>query len=291
MKVDPNFTKKIAEWLNSEHTSNDAIIAGANLLVLVNNNRALHQNIVRNPKRMLAKLEYELNKHMRYRLDGLTLQDVRRMDEELSKPLDQAITVMLPAGDNEDDGDTSLPLQVDGGIVRKGIRPDHDNLPSVIQQLWAKNAERWKKIKETFETCKTLELSCDRYEYLKILKVTWYSYKADMAKYDSYMLVAGGEGQEGDNPVVLDAEAKKMVTLARAYISTNLNKLTTLIEKNKEAGLDDKAADKLEEWRTKIQQRVDVLTSNHQVIDDDLKAQLTACDIRIELTTDNENAG
>lgn len=81
--IDDKLTNSIAAFLMKEQPTDAEIIAGAELLLRINRNRPLHQTIIRRPQRMLAKLQYELNKHLRYRKDGLTLQKVRDLQAEV----------------------------------------------------------------------------------------------------------------------------------------------------------------------------------------------------------------
>ena len=198
--IDPKFTEKIAQWLENDHSSREAVEAGAMLLLQLNRDTAMYQRILRNPKRELKFLEYKLNRYLQMRQDGQTVKDVVTLDQEITPQIKVAVD-SEPAGTSDgeqlpvvepakDDGDT-------GCVVRRGIRPDHEKLPADIQALWTKNAERWKKIKQSFETCKGLTEPCDRYEYLKVLKETWYKYKEDMARYDEYRLTADETNEQG----------------------------------------------------------------------------------------------
>ena len=77
--LDPKFTQELVDWLNSDHSSDEKIREGADLLLRINRNRLLYQQIMRTPQRLLKKLEYELKKHLVIRNDGLTLDDVQAM--------------------------------------------------------------------------------------------------------------------------------------------------------------------------------------------------------------------
>lgn len=188
--IDPKFTESIIRWLDGEHTSDEQIQAGATLLLQLNRDNAMFQRIMRRPQRELSFLEYKLRRFLQMRQDGQTIRDVIKLDETITPVITGAVGTETMAADG---GSDTLPVEVETedkgtAYIRKGIRPDHDKLPKNIQALWTKNAERWKKIKETFETCKQLTEPCDRYEHLKLLKDTWYKYKKDMAKYDDFRL-------------------------------------------------------------------------------------------------------
>ena len=166
--------------------------------------------------------------------------------------------------------------------ARKGIRPDHDKLPENIQAIWPKNAERWKKIKEAFEACKQLTEPCDRYEYLKVLKETWYKYKEDMARYDEFQLTADG-GSEGegaaDQTPTLTPEQEKKVANARSYISKNLQELLTIHSRIEGGAATEQDKQDFQKKQPKVKERVDLLLSLNQPIGDDLKGLLKEVEI------------
>lgn len=292
--IDPKFTEKIALWLQSEHKSDEKIKEGAMLLLQLNRDQAMYQRIVRRPQRELKFLEYKLQRFLKLRNDGKTIKDVIKLDQEVIPEIKLAVTSdaevsdadMLPVVEPaEHEGDT-------GSIVRKGIRPDHDKLPEDIQNIWPKNAKRWKKIKEAFEACKQLTEPCDRYEYLKVLKETWYKYKEEMARYDEFQLTADG-GTEGDGaadqtPALTPVQEKELAN-ADSYISKNMPQMQQLVAAAKEGQFDEKQQKQLESLRKRIQQRVDVLLKYGRTLTEERREQLLKCDIKVELETPAED--
>lgn len=288
--IDPKFTEKIARWLDSEHTTTEQIEEGAQLLLSLNRDGAMYQRIMRRPQRELKFLEYKLQRFLRLRQDGQTIKDVVMLSKEIMPEL-EAVTDKEPLP-VEGQG-VYLPVEQtplpDGGndrYVRKGIRPDHDRLPAEIQAIWPANAERWKKIKEAYETCKQLKEPCDRYEYLKVLKETWYKYKQEMARYDDYRLTAdGGSESEGaaDQTPALTPEQEKELKNADSYISKNLPQMQQLVAAAKEEGFSDEQKKVLESLRQRIQQRVDVLLKCGRTLTDERREQLLQCDIKVSL--------
>ena len=282
-KLDPKFTEQLVAWMKEDHSSDEKIREGAMLLLKLNRNRVLYQQIVRTPQRLLKKLEYEIKKHINIRLDGYTLDDVKEMALQVMPHIQASAETEVQA-DN-------LPI-VEGqeGIVYPkvkvlGKRPDHDMLPPEIQKLWTDNAERWKKIKEKFELCKTLNEPCDLYEHLKILKEAWYKYKKDMAAYDGYIKVpapgtadAGGASGDAD---------KSAVDVAQSYISRYLPVLLELAMESRENDFPEEKAMKLEDLRMKIQDRVYTLLDNNVEISDQRKAELASVDIKLEKEEEN----
>lgn len=288
--IDPKFTEKIARWLDSEHTTTKQIEEGAQLLLSLNRDHAMFQRIMRRPQRELKFLEYKLQRFLRLRQDGKTIKDVVKLSNEIMPEL-EAVTDKepLPVEGQSVYLPVEQPAGKDGGndlYVRKGIRPDHDQLPAEIQAIWPANAERWKKIKEAYETCKQLTEPCDRYEYLKVLKDTWYKYKQDMARYDDYQLTADG-GSEGegaaDQTPTLTPEQEKELKNADSYISKNLPQMQQLAVAAKEEDFNDEQKKALESLRQRIQQRVDVLLKCGRTLTDERREQLLQCDIKVSL--------
>ena len=286
--IDPKFTEEIARWLQSEHKTQQQIEAGAMLLLRLNRDNGMYQRIVRRPQRELKFLEYKLRRFLGMRKDGQTIKDVVAMDAEITPVIEHALGTV-------EDVDGSLPIEVptEGSgkdslpsYIRKGIRPDHDKLPANIQAIWPANAERWKKIKETFETCRSLTEPCDRYEYLKVLKETWYKYKQEMARYDDYRLTDDGgsdaNGAAGQTPE-LTPEQEKELKNADSYISKNLPQMQQLVDAAKEENFNEAQKKQLESLRGRIQQRVDVLLKYGRTLTDERREQLNACDIRTVL--------
>lgn len=292
MKIDPKFTEQIARWLEGEHSTQEQIEAGAQLLLSLNRDGAMYQRIMRRPQRELKFLEYKLQRFLRLRQDGQTIKDVIRLNDEI-------IPVLKTVTDKEplpvEGQAVILPVEEPVGsdqYVRKGIRPDHDKLPASIQAIWPANAERWKKIKEAYETCKQLTEPCDRYEYLKVLKETWYKYKQEMARYDDYRLTADG-GSEGegaaDQTPALTPEQEKELKNADSYISKNMPQLQQLVSASKEEEFNEEQIKSLENLRQRVQQRVDVLLKYGRTLTEERSEQLKQCDIKLTLDTPEDN--
>lgn len=255
VKFDDNFTAQIQAWLAKPEHSKDDLVQGATYVLKLTRNQALFNTIMRRPERYEDKIIYELKKRLPMRLDHMTRSDVKALEAEILP----AITPLIDTTENQNEGEETQ----DASAV--GKRADHEQLPVEIQQLWDANAERWKKIKELYNTCKELEKPCDRYEYLKLLKETWYAYKKDFAVYDSYKI--------GENPeptgVSVDSSASEItvkdVTNARAYISKNLEKLETMT---------DKESDECKKLKEKVAQRINVILNAGESFSEDMIARL-----------------
>ena len=279
------------------------------MVLQCNRNQALYNTIMRRPSRYEDKIAYELRKHLRYLKDDLTLDDVKSMENRILPVIGKAIAVTEETTDKaaaalgEIPEDSFLPApalsseepykQTDA-IVARGKRTDHDTLPETIRVIWDKNAERYKKMKQAHETCKTLTAACDRYEFTSAIAELWDAYKKDFDTYDHYVLVDINEEAGTQTPTAVDiqlsAQDIKDIKAARPYISKNMPKLLALVAAAKQEGFSDAQAKELESLRDRIQQRVDVLIRTKQVITDELRQQLTEADVKLEIS-DSDGQG
>ena len=263
---DVKFTQKIKQWFDSEHTDEN-IRDGAMLLLQINNNRHLYQQIMLRPQRMLEHLKYELQKHYDYRIKGLSLDEVRKFDGEVTPLLQKAVDSTADADKLAADVAPHLPFvdaentdSIDAtAIIAKGKRADHDQLPDDIKEIWDANIQRWKRIKELFEACKAYQLSCDRFEGLNAaneefqkmlltLKTEYYAYKQSMDQYDHAVHGQKEENAETKTDVVISANA---IGNARSYITKNIDKLIQLKADGK--------TEQAEKLQANIEQRVKTL--------------------------------
>lgn len=263
---DVNFTQKIKQWFDSEHTD-DNIREGALMLLQINNNRHLYQQILLRPQKMLDHLIYELQKHYGYRTKGMTLDEVHKFDVEVTPLLQKAVDSTADADKLAADVAPHLPFvdaentdSIDAtAIIAKGKRADHDQLPDEIKEIWDANIQRWKRIKEFFEACKAYQLSCDRFEGLNAaneefqkmlltLKTEYYAYKQSMDQYDHAVPGQKEENAETKTEVVISANA---IGNARSYITKNIDKLIQLKADGK--------TEQAEKLQANIEQRVKTL--------------------------------
>ncbi len=307
--IDKLFRARVTEWLSKKKHTEAELADGAMMVLQCNRNHALYNTIMRRPARYEEKIAYELRKHLRYLKDDMTLDEVKKMEAYILPVIGKAIadteetTDKAAAALGEIPEDSFLPApalsseepfkQTDA-IVARGKRTDHDTLPETIRAIWDKNAERYKKIKQAHETCKTLTAACDRYEFTSAIAELWADYKKDFDTYDHYVLVPVNEEAGTQTPdteeVQLSAEDVKAINAARPYISKYLPKLTALVAAAKQEGFTEAQAQELESWRDRIQQRVDVLIRTKQVIKDELRQQLTEADIKLEIS-DSDGQG
>lgn len=289
--IDNKFTQKVKEWFDKDHTDEN-IREGAMLLLQMNNNRYLFQQINFDPQGKLELLKYELQKHLNYRIEGMTLDEVKEYDKKVTPILQSAIDKTseadkiaaelaphLPVYEDNEDIDSLTPK----ALIARGKREDHDQLPENIQQIWDANAALWKKIKEHFEACKAYTQSCDRYEglhaadegfrgMLETLKREYYAYKQGMAEYD-----AAQPGDDDAQPAEQTTEAaitSKQIGNARSYITKNLDQLIGLMQ----AGNTDKA----DALRAKVNERVQLLVAAKAEITADTIAKIQQAGIEMQ---------
>lgn len=295
---DPKFTEKLKKWFDCEHTDAN-IREGALLLLQMNNNRHLYQLINFDPQGKLELLKYELQKHLNYRIEGMTIDDVKDYDKKVTPILQTAVDKTseadkiakqlaphLPVVESE-----NLDSIVPSAIVAKGKRADHDQLPDNIQAIWDNNCALWKKIKEHFEACKAYDMSCDRYEglhaadedfkrMLLTLKEEYYAYKQAMDVYD-HASPADAETQPAEQPEA--TITSKQIGNARSYITKNLDPLIGLME----AGNTDKA----DALRAKVNERVQLLITAKAEITADTIAKLQQAGITVSEEQKAEETG
>ena len=227
------------EWLGSDAATR-SLEAGAALLLRVNRNKTLYGNIVK--RKLTAKLEYELKKYLRIRLDAMTSQGIVKMDGVVMKkackiledgepePCGEAQgtvanrgaelrgtepgTVAEPGGNAPGTVAGQPVIAADGdfcGQKKLGRRADHDTLPEEVKALWVRNGELYGKIKQLHATLKQMHnaIPCDRYEYLVALGELEDEYYANFAQYDAY------DAASGNLPV---KDLGKKISAARKYI-------------------------------------------------------------------------
>ena len=269
MFIDNKLTESLQAWLNTEPAERD-FEAGALMMLKFNHNRILYQNAIRRPDKMMAKVEYELRKFLRMQLDEVTSNEVLKLDKELLPKVELTIAENAPVINADDDN--SLPP-----TVAKGKRDDHDLLPDNIKALWDKNGEIYFKIKEVYNTLKTLEkaLPCDRYEYLVQLKELDTQYHKNLADYDAFVITDDqSDGADDSDDSSNDAaEMFKKASAARTYISENKKKLEGLKQKRIEFAADEASLKDIDadyaKILAKVQKRYNWLVGNGLTVSDE----------------------
>ena len=273
--VDSNFTKKIQDWLYTEPKTDDMAISGALLLQQINPRNLMYRRWISlaasRPSYIIEKIEYELKKQLKYRLNGLTLEQVRRLDQRVVPEAEKIITEGVPentAGAVHDENPDEV--KEDKTL---GKRPDHDKLPDEIKQIWVENGELYKQIKAVFEELKSMENlpSCDRYDKLQVLQSLDEKYLKQMERYDNYEI---GTDYENSPQVAIGT--------ARSYLSKNLQKLQELKAQAESADATDQDKSAFQALLEKMQQRLDIIISANAPITDELKASYQAVGLKTE---------
>lgn len=269
MKLDPQITKDIQEWLNTPEKERD-IKAGADLMLSLNRNRALYNSIIRRPDKFLPKLVYELRKYLRMRLDNMAVTDVIRMEAAVMPAAKQ--TLESPVVISSDD-------EIPEGAVARGRRADHDSLPAHIRDLWDSNADRYVRIRLFYNELKAMHDSqpCDRYEKLVMLDELDKKYRANLSEYDSYDV--SNQARMSGQPSAAPASQAPVAEVSNDNEKTLNNARKTLSKYRKVlAGLpanDPRRQTALE----KIQSAVSSIIACGAGVADDTRAELEALGI------------
>lgn len=229
-KPDKHLTESIQAFLATNPAERN-IRLGADLLLRLNRNRALHQSILRRPDKMATKLDYELKKHLRIRLDGFTLDQVARMERGLMPK----VSAVLSEGDK---------------TQTHGRRADHDTLPENIRAIYERGGEIFAKMRQIFETLKQMESKapCDRYELLCILAELDTKYRQGWETYDTFDLATATPDPVSDeNEDTTAMPTAKEVNAARRFVNRGREKAASLEGEERAALLQ------------KMQQRIDLV--------------------------------
>ena len=180
--MDQAFTRKVQEFL-AQPIGERNLEEGATLLLQMTSNRALQRYVLRG--RDQKRLDAELTKYLRIRLDGLTRAQVYLLEAEVMprvrETYEQASKHYAPRP-----ADFSLRLSPRKTDLR-GKRADHDYLPKEVRALYDQNGDIFRRMRQTFETLKGMQAAtaCDRYEYVKILADLDTRYRDNLKRYDA----------------------------------------------------------------------------------------------------------
>lgn len=179
--MDPVLTKKIGDYLNAAPDERD-IEAGALLLLKLNNNRIMYANIIRNPEKHAADVEYQLQKFYDFRVRDLTRQQVEEMEEQVEQIIQK---------------EASLAVAAAGSF--KGRRPDHDLLPDKIKKKFERNYDIIHRMRDLHTKLRGLSLrdhpcpDSERFPFLKEIIKLDKELHANWKAYDTYKLTDGEE--------------------------------------------------------------------------------------------------
>lgn len=269
--ADKKLTEEIQSIVQSQNVTTEQLIQGVNILHRIAPSNMVYmrwqQLVASRPLYLKEHILAELNKHLKYRLDDLTRSEVRTLDIKVQKDVSETLTAN-----------------------RTGKREDHDSLPPEIQALWDDNAVIYKRLKDKFEECKSLndKPACDRYEVLKVLAELDDKYRAQMKAYDSYVINSDNT-EDDDQHTQEDAKDERDITkeigAARTYISKNIGKLESLVAAAALPDADSYIIAKRDELQGKMLQRFALLIENKAIMGDAMTERLN----KVGIGTNEEN--
>lgn len=173
--INLELTPKIKEWLAADPDKRD-LKAGAELLLRITRNRILYANIMRNPVAKASLLEYHLQKILKNRLIDTTHEEVKLL-------MGQVDAIASARGLS---ASTRTPFQ-------NGKRPDHDELPDEVKQLYVDNADIMRRMREAHTRLRMINpqnSTCpdsDRYPFAKAIIEYDRQYRDNWNTYDHYV--------------------------------------------------------------------------------------------------------
>ena len=234
--MDHKFTEQLKAYLDLPEEER-SIEVGANLLLRLDLNKNRYNTFIRHSKIPIYRqsLFAHLQKHLRIRLDGFTVEEVARMEPvavDAAKAVDK-VAVVNEAGEV---------------VGHKGKRADHDQLPEMARLLYQENLAIMNKMRRLRTELDIRRqqgaMPCDLYELLKQLLSLDDQRLKNWADYDAAVPIppvkdepatpeAGTAASEsGDAPADTAessaADAAKEMGSARTYISRNLDTLEEL---------------------------------------------------------------
>jgi len=267
-QIDPKLTGLLQKWLDTPRERRD-IRAGADLMLRLNRNRALYNSIMRRPDSLHDKLEYELKKYLRIRLDNHTLEQVAAIEKK-TMPSAAEIVENPPVLSSDDE----LPV----GTHATGRRADHDSLPDNVKALFDENFDVYKTVKHLFEECKAMNhlKPCDRYDTVQRLAAADERYRRNLEKYDAYRPEPSEVSESGT------AEEDEAEALAR---SRRIGAARKTLSKYKKIAQSETDAARRAEAIDKMQAAVNVLVSCNAVFTEEYRAELVS--LGIDFDSDN----
>lgn len=173
-----------------------------------------------------SKLIYELNKHLRIKLSGITLQQIKEMQpevERIGKEVEEE-TLRMESGQNNEPTPSA-------GKYRRGKRPDHDLLPPEIQALYVETNKLLQKERSLHERLKLMTDAkpCDRHEYVTMLINLDKRRIDDWKKYDEFVICQAASDNSGIDP----NDPSPIQTVTNAAIgATSIGNIRTFISRN-----------------------------------------------------------
>lgn len=208
--MDIKLTEQIQAWLDTPKEQRN-IPAGAMMLLKINRNQVLYNNIIAKPLQLQDKLEYELKKQLQWRVQQVTHEQVKQMEQQAEKIARRNFS---PENNPAKD-------------FRAGKREDHDSLPEEIQALYVENKSVLQQMRDIHAQLRLIQAgrpgyTCkdsDKYPFLKELIKLDKLYHDNWAKYDGF----NAETAE----VIEQVDARQASRKATAFINFNKGKYRT----------------------------------------------------------------
>lgn len=229
-----NITDKIRAWLDMpDNVTNEQHFREGTLLLLQLSGNKYQVNYLNKGWKsnvQKSKLIYELNKHLRIKLSGITLQQIQEMQPEVER-IGREIADETPSTEQaQKTSPSNKPL--------RGKRQDHDKLPPDIQALYVETNKLLQKERSLHERLKLMTDAkpCDRHEYVTMLINLDKRRIEDWKQYDNYVIGQEAKDVSGIDPndpspiqTVTNAaiDATSIGTI-RTYLSRNIDKAIQL---------------------------------------------------------------
>lgn len=224
--MDHILTAKIYQFLKLENPTEEQIIEGATLLLKCNpsRERGIYNTAMRRPRATLPWIRTDLKKYYDIRQRGLTTQEVERFNSETVSLVEQTLSQVPSTVERDSEDALAVPI-----LGVRGLRDDHDQLPEDIRQLWEKNAERWKKMRQMhFQLAQMIArpdyAPCDGNELCYALRQTDTDLRNDYEIYDSFVVESATPPADGADGIDSFAENVKTIQSCRTAISRGLSR-------------------------------------------------------------------
>lgn len=259
--MDQIFLSKVYNFLQLSNPTDEQIINGARLLLQMNNNRGLYNSTLIRPQYYLKWVRADLQKMYAIRRRGLMNSDVAEYNDSVVKAVEETLS-MAPDEETAEEEDAVVKV-----VGIRGKREDHDRLPEEIQNLWTKNAEQWKKMRQLHMQLALMIKEadyqpCDGNEMCYQLCQADNELRNNYNLYDSFCETEKAEEQQPAEKAAIDDV--KTVQAARTLISRRTAK-KNITDEDKEA----------------IQEAVNVLVSMKVTMKPQTIEKLKALDIAI----------
>lgn len=218
--------EKVQNWVSLPNNVTDENLfkQGATLLLQMNRSNYMYNFLVRGwrSNTQKAKLIYEINKHLRILLSGITVKQIAEMKPVADK-IGREVESLTMVSQSD---------KTEIKVSSKGMRADHDQLPPHIKALFTETLNLLRKERSLHEKLKMMEDAkpCDRHEYVSMLIKLDKKRRKDWAEYDSYKITGNDKVTEAGADVhqTITAENINDIGNCRTFISRNIGKAVAL---------------------------------------------------------------